>query len=199
MQCPVWISPQSLLHSVRQMTPANVVTVADHPRLVRPVSGESTVNFIDEIVRQSRPYMETTLFKEIVNGKRIRKRLGHETVLLTASNFRHYYDKCVRHVELVAGHGLRPWNKSAALSYDGDIAVLLSSHGELMFLRRGTHRLGIARALGLPRIPVQIVMVAGGYLAASADDPGWYLPWGLSTVIRKAVDRTLVVQDGARS
>jgi hypothetical protein len=191
MDCSIWISPQLLHDSVRQITPANVVTFAELAQLVRPVSGEPTIKFIDEIVRQRRPYKDTTLFREIESGKSRRKHVGNETVTLTTANFREYYEKCLRHVEFVASHGLRPWEKSTALSYDGDIAALLSAHGELMFLRRGTHRLGIARALGLQRIPVQIFMVTGRYLADTADEPGWYLPWRLSAAIRRACTRTL--------
>ena len=187
----VWISPHLLHHSVRQITPANVVTFADLSPLVRPVSGEPTIEFIDEIVRQRRPFKETTLFRDIESGNVTRrKRLGTETVMLTTANFHQYYEKCFRHVELVIEHGLRPWNKSTALGYDSDIAVLLTASGELMFLRRGTHRLGIARALGLERIPVQIFMVAGMALADSADDARWYLPWRLSAALRRVCART---------
>lgn len=191
LHCSVWISPQSLQRSVRQITPANVVTFADLLHLVRPVSSEPTINFIHEIVRERRPYSETTLFREIESGKVKRKRLGAETVVLTTANFRQYYEKCVRHVEFVASHGLQPWDKSTGLSYDGDIAVLVAAGGELMFLRRGTHRLGIARALSLQRIPVQIYMVTGMYVADSADDPYWYAPWRLSAALRRACARTL--------
>ena len=187
----IWISPELLHRSVRQITPANVVTFADLSQLVRSVSSEPTINFIDEIVRQHRPYTETTLFREIESGKAKWKRLGAEMVMLTTANFRQYYEKCLRHVESVASHGLRPWDKLTALSYDGDIAVLLSSRGELLFLRRGTHRLGIARALNLQRIPVQIFMVTGMYLADSTDDPCWHLPWRLPTAIRRACARSL--------
>jgi hypothetical protein len=187
---PVWISPHLLHRSVRQITPANVVTFANLSQLVRPVSEEPTIEFIDEIVRQRRPYEETTLFREIASGKVRWKRLGAETVMLTTANFQQYYEKCFRQVEFVVNHRLRPWNKSTAPGYDSDIAVLLTASGELLFLRRGTHRLGIARALGLERIPVQIFMVAGTMLADFADDAGWYLPWRLSAALRRACART---------
>jgi hypothetical protein len=186
MDRAVWISPQLLQRSVRQITPANVITFADLSKLVRPLSSEPTINFIDEIIRQRRPYRETTLFSEMESGRMRRKRVGDETVVLTTANFQQYYEKCLRHVEFVASHGLRPWDKPTALSYDGDIALLLSENGELMFLRRGTHRLGIASALGLNRIPVQIFMVAGMYLVNAADDRDWYLPWRLPAALRRA-------------
>lgn len=183
---PVWISPHLLHRSARQITPANVVTFANLSQLVRPVSEEPTIEFIDEIIRQRRPFNETTLFRDVQSGKVRWKRLGAETVMLTTANFHQYYEKCCRQVELVANLGLRPWDKSTASGYDSDIAVLLTVSGELVFLRRGTHRLGIARALGLERIPVQIFMVAGMALADSADDAGWYLPWRLSAALRRA-------------
>ena len=191
MRSTAWVSPQRLHRSVRQITPSNVVTFANLSHLVRPVSGEPTITFLDEIVRQRRPYKETTLFRTIESGKMNRKHLGAETVMLTTANFQQYYEKCLRHVEFVARHGLQPWNKSTALSYDSDIAVLVSASGELLFLRRGTHRLGIARALGLEYIPVQIAMVTGTYLADLADDPSWYLPWRLSSALRRACARAL--------
>ena len=192
MQRTLWIPPRRVQQSVRQILPPNAVTFADLSSLVRPVASEPTIRFADEVVRERRPYHDTTMFGDVARGKTKRRRLGGEMAVLTPANFAQYYEKCLRQADEIARHGLQPWDKSAALSYDGDIAVLLSEDGELIFLRRGTHRLGIAYALDLDRIPVQIFMVAGPRLARVAEAGGirgWHLPWRLAATVRRACDQ----------
>src|SRR5690606_33713713 len=77
MHHPFWISPHAVRRSVRRIVPANVVTFADLSHLLlRDVASETTVRFIDEIVREGRPYRESTLFRQVANGKGKRRRLG---------------------------------------------------------------------------------------------------------------------------
>ena len=203
----VWLPPFAIANSVQQINLGNVITYTDFSRFVRPTREQPTVKFFDEILRQKRPYRETTLFGAISGGQIKRKRIGvdkNSSVVLTPENVVDYYDQCMRHAEFVAREGLQPHAKASShrAGRETDIAVLVDPSGEVMFFRKGNHRLGIARAHGINPIPVRIFTVAGAYMERFMPRRDvwrtWELPARLQLVCRTAVERAVEPVDAAR-
>lgn len=197
-----WLRPRALRRTVQQLDFGNVVTYADFSRLVRPTREQPTIKFFDEILRQKRPYRDTTLFRSISRGRIKRKRLGlnkSSSVVLTPDNFVQYYDQCMRHAEFIAVHGLQPFQKSTSHrpGRETDIAALIDVSGEVMFFRRGNHRLGIARALRIERIPVRIYVLSGAYLERFMARRDCWVPGRLPSRIHVACQAALEATQSA--
>ena len=70
-------------------------------------------------------------------------------------------------VESIRQHGVVSHRtRSGAFVADRDIGVALGPDGEIVKLAGGQHRVAIAAALGIPRIPVEVRMVHTGLLRA---------------------------------
>jgi len=192
-----WVRPRALRRAVQQLDFGNVVTYADFSHHVCYTRDQPTIKFFDEILRQKRLYRETTLFRSVSRGRIRKKRIGLDkmsSVVLTPDNFVQYYDQCMRHADFIIQQGLKPFDK--ALNHrpgrETDIAAVIDPSGEMMFFRRGNHRLGIARALGLERMPVRIYMLSGPYLERFMGRPECWIPGRLPARIQTATQAALL-------
>ncbi|MBK1672485.1 hypothetical protein CKO35_04070 [Ectothiorhodospira shaposhnikovii] len=72
-----------------------------------------------------------------------------------------YFKGLRRLYESMRDHGYQP---SEVMGAKGDIDVRISRKGELLKCGQGTHRLAVARILGLPRILVRVDLIHTGFL-----------------------------------
>lgn len=196
IDAPVWIPPFALRKTVRRVDVENIVNYADLSRFVRWTCEQPTIEFFDEILVQNLPYRDTSLFKAVSSGRKTRKQLGMARGLpvpLTQENFLAYYNKCIDHADFVMRNGIGPYQAPTDRSErrDTDIAVLIDAEGEIMFFKRGNHRVGIARALNIEQIPVKIYMLSGAYLErflATSDVRPQRLATSIERACRAALD-----------
>jgi hypothetical protein len=146
-------------------------------------ASHSTSIFIRELIVQKIPLEETRLYKRMSERRWVRPViLGGRRVKLplnTHENMLAYFDKCQSLIKGIQDSGVKA-------SKDENIGIAITSEG-IAFFRRGHHRLAIAQALGIKRIPIDIILISAQFLVERV--PRWQL-WSNSAMVR-AVNEVL--------
>ena len=137
--------------------------------------------FIRELIVQKIALEETSLYKSmsarrwvrpvILGGRRVKIPLNtHENMLA-------YLDKCQSLIKSIQANGVEA-------SKHENIGLAITSEGIAHF-RLGHHRLAIAQALGIKRIPIDIILISAQFLVDRV--PRWRL-WSNSAMVRAVND-----------
>lgn len=138
-----------------------------------------TALFLHEIIQQGRNYRDTTLYAEIMSGKRISRRMKingeiKRVAIDSGESFRIYYDRCLQMFDYAKRYGIGdnshvPWSTDLAALDDGrrdNIGVAIGDEGHLFHYRTGHHRLAFAQALGINSVPITVLVVSSAFLRA---------------------------------
>jgi hypothetical protein len=174
---PVWVPPGCLQWSVtgQRRKRSNFIHFEVAQKTVR-LSEHTTSIFIDEIIRQRRALEETTLYRIALspNGRVWRQisseGVKHRVRLDSEESLRAYHARCIDLAASIARHGVMPMQSQEGADWrerdgeDGDVLVAIDENGRFLHFRRGRHRMAIAQALGVERMPVLIHVMSGRYL-----------------------------------
>ena len=187
LDCPFktthWIDPKKISHGLYWSQNRGHLIVYDSVGRLYPFARHSTSVFIRELILEKKHLEETTLYKAmsrgfarkvIISGKPVRIPLNtHDNMLL-------YLDKCQSLISSIQAYGFE-WSK------DKNIGLTITSEGEIAHFRCGHHRLAIAQALGITKVPIDIELVSAKFLVERI--PRRRL-WSNSAMVR-AVDEVL--------
>ena len=202
LHCPFqtihWIDPARIIYRLDGLSwrGKNELIMHGGTEFLGSFADHSTSVFIRELLNESKRLEETKLYKEMgleevelrvvhIGGQRVRIPLN------SRENMMIYFHKCQALVDSIRAKGVESLDtapgSARGVIKDKNIGIAVTSDGRLAHFRRGHHRLAIAQALGLKRIPVEINFVSAKYLADRF--PPWRL-WSNSAMVR-GVNRLL--------
>ena len=178
-----WIDTDKIIYALVDPEKKGQLIVYDSIRQLDLFALHSTSVFIQELVVHKIPLEETTLYRSMsectsirpvmLDGKRVKLPLNtHENMLA-------YFDKCQSLIKSIQEGGVKQ-------SPDENIGIAITSAGIAHF-RLGHHRLAIAQALRLKKIPIDIILISAQFLFERL--PRWRL-WSAAAMVR-AVDDVL--------
>ena len=178
-----WIDTDKIIYGLSDPEKKEQLIVYDSIRQLDLFALHSTSVFIRELVVHKQPLEETTLYRSMSECTWIRPvMLGGKRVKLplnTHENMLAYFDKCQSLIKSIQEGGVKQ-------SQDENIGIAITCEGIAHF-RLGHHRLAIAQALGLKRIPIDIILISAQFLVERL--PRWRL-WSTAAMVR-AVDDVL--------
>jgi hypothetical protein len=138
----------------------------------------------------------------MISGRQVRRQCSangkkYRAQLKTEESIASYYERCISLTKSIKKHGVVPMYSNegvkprAAYGDDKDIGVAIDEDGQLSHYRRGKHRLAIATALGIERVPVVVHFISGRYMLKFIRKRVVLLPRRLLAGIRKAVDQAV--------
>ena len=174
---PQWISPHCLALSMigKRRKRGNFISFA-RTRLLTNLDDHPTFAFIKEILIDKRDCTQTALYRAAMTpGTRVRRQSSAHGVkervsLASDGEIVAYYNRCRQLAESISERGVLPMSSEegarlrAGDGDEGDILIAIDENGEIIHYRRGRHRLAIAKALGVKRVPVRIHFMSGHYL-----------------------------------
>jgi hypothetical protein len=199
-----WLRPQCLALSMigKRRKRGNFISFARTQRLAR-LDEHPTSAFIREILVDKRDCTQTALYREAMTpGSRVRRQASSEGVkdrvsLASDGEIQAYYNRCRLLAESISERGVLPMSSEegamlrATDGDEGDILVAITESGEIIHYRRGRHRLAIAKALGIARVPVRIHFMSGDYLLRFMKRREVLIPGRLERAIRAAARSAL--------
>lgn len=174
---PTFVPTANLRQALRTGVWNNLINFIDFSGRVYPLDSHSTYPFIQDVVGGGLPYQRTALYREVMAGRE-REKLRSEAA------FQSYYEKCMTLAASVRTHGVLDIARKNRHE-ETNICVAISDTGELLHYKKGHHRLAIAHALGVERIPVNVSFISGEYLLRYTG--GGRHPWKLRRAVQAAV------------
>jgi hypothetical protein len=141
---PVWIRTGQLAECLRIARPLQVVSFFPMHQARFRLSAHPTFDFVRETL-DGRHWSETTLYR---NGLR------------PEIDWPAYAERCRTLAESIRATGLMPYPGRALQN----ICVYVDQTGRPLHFKRGHHRLAIAHALNLERIPVAVIGISAQHL-----------------------------------
>ena len=184
-----------------------VISFAETEKHLRPIASLPTFIFLDEIIRHRKDLQETVLYKQVMSGERVRRQHSsngqkHRGQLVTDDELVRYYERCMALTESIRRQGVIPLDSPEGSKFrssdgeDKDIGVAIDEEGRIIHYRRGKHRLAIAQALGLNRVPVVVHFISGRYLLKFMRKRDLFMPGRLHAAICQAVDHAVAAAEG---
>ena len=178
-----WIDADKIIHAANWPEIKGQLILYDRIGKLDLFASHVTSIFIRELIVQEKSLEETSLYKSmserrwvrpvILGGKRVKIPLN------TPENMLAYFDKCQSLIKSIQDSGVKA-------SKDENIGIAITSDGIAHF-RLGHHRLAIAQALGIKRIPIDIILISAQFLVERV--ARWQL-WSNSAMVR-AVNEVL--------
>ena len=183
-----WIDPSKIVHGLNWPAKKGHLIVYDGTGRLDVFAQHSTSIFIRELILENKPMEETTLYKRMSNRRWVRPViLGGKRVkipLNSHENMKIYFDKCRSLIKSIQDSGVEGFVERSKIE---NIGLALTFEGRITHYRVGHHRLAIAQALGIKKIPMDILLVSAKFLAEKL--LRWRL-WSSSAMVR-AVDEVL--------
>lgn len=161
-----------------------------------PLVKVDTFVFIDEIIRQGKPYQQTALYAQL-GGKRIPRRIAERperrVFLKTEDHFLRYYERCMALADSISRQGVLDMRNESSSAYvekfgwDHNMLIAVASDGDLIHWRMAKHRLAIAIALGITEVPVNVGFLSGHWMKQCAGNLTLMRPGGLSRAVSLAL------------
>lgn len=187
LTCPFktshWIDAEKLVHGLYWPANKGHLIVYDRVGRLYPFATHTTSIFIRELILENRRLEDTTLYKAmgrgfsrkvLIEGKPVRIPLN------TRENLMIYFAKCQSLISSIQHRGLE-WVK------DKNIGLAITAEGEIAHFRCGHHRLAVAQALRIAKVPIDIELVSAKFLVERV--PRRRL-WSSSAMV-PAVDKVL--------
>jgi len=163
INCPFktshWVDPSTIVQGLDWSENKGHLIVYDRVGRLYPFAGHSTSVFITELISEEKRLEETTLYKGMSRGFARKVIIGGRSVRIpldTHDNMVIYFDKCQALIKSIQENGVQEEDKN--------IGITVSAKGEIAHFRCGHHRLAIAQALGLRRVPIDIELVSAKFL-----------------------------------
>lgn len=182
---------------------SNIITFDRSQIQRKPLTEFDIFLFVDEVIKQGKPYQETTLYGKFLSGE-LRKPITrafksaddptNRTKITSEEEFSRYYTRCLSLADSIAKHGLfdlktdEGYARGLNFGHDFNILVAIDEDGGLIHWRMGKHRLAIARALGLQAVPVNVGFLSGHWMLAVAGRARLLMRNGLDESINLAFD-----------
>jgi hypothetical protein len=136
-----------------------------------PIEQHPIFLFVDEVVRQGAKYQDTTLYRSIQHGSTspaLHVGPGARTRLGSDADFEAYSSKCLALADSIARHGVidvhsPEWARLQTEPGERNINVYIDDDGQVAHYTCGKHRLAVAKALNISRLPVEVYSVSGRY------------------------------------
>jgi len=163
-------------------TTRNVVVKGKIIPFVTPVSRHRTIRFIDELSQGIAP-LDTAFWREIEMGVRVTRWIENrgKCIIDSKATFLEYASRVQDMLSFSRENGIVPISQSRPLPSqrpDVDIGFALLDDG-IYFYRKGHHRLGCARALGIERVPCKCYLFSANKLkrisgSLDVESFGWH-------------------------
>ena len=134
--------------------------------LALPLHSTEVTRQVQELFAAGMDHTRTTAYANMLQALREGKPVSRRRQMMDSEAAIERYFADVRAlVESIRAHGVVSHRGgSAAFDVDRDIGVALDADGDIVKLPGGQHRVAIAAALGIRRIPVEVRMVHTGLL-----------------------------------
>ena len=209
---PFWLRASNLDLTMigRGRNPSNVITFRGPEKKLSKLADHPTFGFVDEIVREKRPYKETTLFTGLLAGRRMTRQYSvngkkHWRLIETESDFVQYYEHCLALAESIKVNGLHAINSKDGARFtkshgdDDEIRVGIDANGKFLHCRFGRHRLAIAKTIGIEFVPVAIDFLSAQHLLNFIQRWEIFVPGRLIHAVHELIDDALVQANGPAS
>jgi hypothetical protein len=177
-----WIDPNKIIYEFGFEKKGQLIVYDGVGRFDLFVQHVTSV-FLRELIVQKIRLEETALYKimserklsrpVILKGKRVKIPLNTQNMMI-------YFDKCQSLIKSIQARGVE-------LSKYDNIGLAIASDGQIAHYRVGHHRLAIAQALGIKRIPIDIILLSGKFLVERIPRRRLWSSWAMV----RAVDDVL--------
>ena len=209
---PFWLRASSLELTMigSGRNPSNVIIFRGPERKLSRLADHPTFGFVDETVREKRPYKETTLYAGLLTGLRMTRQHsvnGNKrwSLIETEADFVRYYEHCLALAESIRDNGLFAISSKEAAPFaerhgeDGEIRVGIDADGKFLHCRYGRHRLAIASVIGIEYVPVAIDFLSAQHLLNFIERWEIVVPGRLIHAVHKVIDHALAQANGPLS
>ncbi len=166
-QCVAVVPTAQLSRKVGIRGAWNVIHHCRDDVFIWPIDRNSTITFLRETLAEGLKPEQTQLFESVRRGDKHTRHLSGnrgDKRDLTEATFDAYYRKCLEQAEHISRKGFQTSDADRRQRRDEQIGVAIMADGELAFHDVGRHRIGIARALKIPHVPVRPRVISGAYV-----------------------------------
>lgn len=199
-QKPIWIPTKAIAHSLRAPKKENnIVNFYNTDRRTQSIEIHQTFIFIREILIDQLEYNKTSLFQLMSEGKESNRALKINQTRFGQCGDDPYHAKCLALIKSIKQNGFQAAAEANAV--DPNILVAIADDGSLLHYKRGHHRLAIAHALKIEKIPVNVEWLSGSFCMKFVDKRRLWRPGYVARSISQCIDHAVqnaFVQDEER-